>query len=370
MCARVRPSLAVAGFAMAMFSGCGGEPAPRVGAPSRSVVDQGRAERVVVRAPSDPSTGFHAAPMVETVGSLRTGAAGPLEGSVAERRPVDREPPALRVAGFDTDSFRASLTSMRAALDEEQRRRFDRSVLALVSATMQGSERKDPAGPVGSLLDGLARLEGRSATELFAMAESVEGNDAVPRKNANESAAIATLKNISSAQAQCQASGVIDTDGDGAGEFGSFGELSGAMPIRGSHGVTRITPPVLSAAFGNVKDGVVVRSGYVFRMFLPQTPQGLCVAEAPDGGSDRLGVDSDLSEVVWRAYAWPTEAGKTGSRAFFVDQSGDVLACSNARNWSGPGFGPDANAALLPGEAWQSAANEVGCGGDHWVVVR
>ena len=47
------------------------------------------------------------------------------------------------------------------------------------------------------------------------------------RLNANESAAIATLKTISSAQAQCQASGVIDANNNGAGEFGYFGELSG-----------------------------------------------------------------------------------------------------------------------------------------------
>jgi len=35
------------------------------------------------------------------------------------------------------------------------------------------------------------------------------------RLNANESAAVATLKNISSAQSQCQASGVIDTNANG-----------------------------------------------------------------------------------------------------------------------------------------------------------
>ena len=45
------------------------------------------------------------------------------------------------------------------------------------------------------------------------------------RLNANESAAIATLKNISSAQSQCQASAVIDANGNGAGEYGFFGEL-------------------------------------------------------------------------------------------------------------------------------------------------
>ena len=49
------------------------------------------------------------------------------------------------------------------------------------------------------------------------------------RLNANESAAIATLKNISSGQAQCQASGAIDANGNGQGEYGFFGELSGRV---------------------------------------------------------------------------------------------------------------------------------------------
>jgi prepilin-type N-terminal cleavage/methylation domain-containing protein len=52
------------------------------------------------------------------------------------------------------------------------------------------------------------------------------------RLNANESAAIATLKNISSAQAQCQASSVVDVNNNGAGEYGFFGELSGAVHAR------------------------------------------------------------------------------------------------------------------------------------------
>ena len=79
------------------------------------------------------------------------------------------------------------------------------------------------------------------------------------RMNANESAAIATLKNISSAQAQCQASGVIDANGNGAGEYGFFAELAGSAPVRGSS--QRISPPVLSSAFGKVADKIVEQSG-------------------------------------------------------------------------------------------------------------
>ena len=56
------------------------------------------------------------------------------------------------------------------------------------------------------------------------------------RLNANESAAIATLKNISSAQSQCQASGVSDTNANGQGEYGYFGELAGRVGIRDGAG--------------------------------------------------------------------------------------------------------------------------------------
>ena len=75
------------------------------------------------------------------------------------------------------------------------------------------------------------------------------------RLNANESAAIATLKNISSAQSQCQASGIIDANSNGAGEYGFLGELSGGVPVRndeaGGVGTERVSPPYLSGAFSN-----------------------------------------------------------------------------------------------------------------------
>ena len=70
------------------------------------------------------------------------------------------------------------------------------------------------------------------------------------RLNANESAAIATLKNISSAQSQCQASGVIDTNANGQGEYGYFGELAGRVGVRdntGNASTALISPPVLSS---------------------------------------------------------------------------------------------------------------------------
>jgi prepilin-type N-terminal cleavage/methylation domain-containing protein len=194
------------------------------------------------------------------------------------------------------------------------------------------------------------------------------------RLNANESAAIATLKNIASAQAQCQASGAIDTNNNGAGEFGFFSELSGATSVRTSGGAVgsgteRVAPPVLSAAFGNVDTaGRVLRSGYYFRMYLPD---GTALFEAEDT-SDQ--VDAAMSEVMWGCYAWPASYGNSGKRTFMVNQSGDVLGCRNSTaQYSGTTNMPVAgtagyvNASGMDGTV---AANVTGADNEAWFVVN
>ncbi|GAB4159953.1 MAG: hypothetical protein Fur0037_26980 [Planctomycetota bacterium] len=198
------------------------------------------------------------------------------------------------------------------------------------------------------------------------------------RLNANESAAIATLKNISSAQSQCQASGIIDANNNGAGEYGFFGELSGATPVRndesGGVGTTVITPPVLSNAFGNVSGSVVVRSGYIFQMYLPTTT-GAGVTEAATGGSSGVSVDASKAEVMWCCYAWPSAVGNSGKRAFFVNQGGDVLATKNdVTVYNGTGAAPAYTAAFLSTTSGfldnRVAANSVGLDGNRWTVVN
>lgn len=202
------------------------------------------------------------------------------------------------------------------------------------------------------------------------------------RLNANESAAVATLKNISSAQAQCQASGVIDANNNGAGEYGFFAELSGALGVRndeaGGVGTERIAPPVLSGAFGNVDaNGRVVRSGYVFQMYLPG-PSAAAVIEAANGGSNGQSIDAANAETLWMCHAWPSSFGNSGKRAFFINQSGDVLACKNVtQRYSGNPTGttgiPVPFAPFLTGTTAMNgslAANATGLDGERWIVVN
>jgi prepilin-type N-terminal cleavage/methylation domain-containing protein len=191
------------------------------------------------------------------------------------------------------------------------------------------------------------------------------------RLNANETAAIATLRNISSAQAQFQTGSKADRDTDGTGEFGCFAELSGAIDVRGLAAVGKLNPPVLSGAF-RVPDalGIVSRSGYAFTIFLPSVA-GL--GQIADAGPDFTNVDPDLAETTWCCYAWPVNYGNSGNRTFMVNQSGDIVTTED-RTYSGPGpvnagagFYTPYNAASITG---QTAVGTIGGDGNMWRQVN
>lgn len=187
------------------------------------------------------------------------------------------------------------------------------------------------------------------------------------------SVAIATLHKIWSAQSQCQASGVIDTNNNGQGEYGYFGELAGRTAIRGN--TQSITQPVLSAAFGNIVTARVQRSGYTFQVFLPSTAAA-GVAEDETGGdvTNDNGVDPGQAELLWCCYAWPCFVGKSGNGAFFINQSGNVLASrNNVTKYSGTSRPPKPMAAFLPTETnmgGRIAVNTIGTDGESWSVVK
>jgi len=150
------------------------------------------------------------------------------------------------------------------------------------------------------------------------------------RLNANETAAISTLRNISSSQAQFQASAKADADLDGAGEFGMFRELSGGVAVRtsadGSSTGSVLSPPVLSGAFRTLNPSAQVsRSGYLYKMFLPGN-NGFGQEETQSGDSVDGTVDNDLAETTWCAYAWPANYATSGNRTFFVNQGGDIVS--------------------------------------------
>ena len=211
------------------------------------------------------------------------------------------------------------------------------------------------------------------------------------RLSANESAAISTLRSLSSAQAQLQSSGAIDTDADGGGEYGYFAELSGTLPLRisvagvpaaGVVGTDELNPAVLSAAFGNVNaTSQVTRSGYIFQIFLPAATVGAATAGiAEDANGGKLGPpfpDPDNNEVLWCAYAWPINTGQTANRVFFVNQEGDLMQTNNrgAVPYTGTAGGPAFDAIYTVAGDMASAISISGApaaavDGNTWVPVQ
>jgi prepilin-type N-terminal cleavage/methylation domain-containing protein len=164
--------------------------------------------------------------------------------------------------------------------------------------------------------------------------------------SSNEVAAIATLRNLTSCQAQIQTSGKIDTDNDGIGEFGVFQELTGTKGVRKGYaagvssvgtGGTQVSPAVLSPSLANVDTtGFVTKAGYAFMIFLPDNNATAAqfIHETNTGGTFAFaggagGIATDLSEQIWCAYGQPVAFGNSGNRRFFVNQAADVIQSSN-----------------------------------------
>ena len=202
------------------------------------------------------------------------------------------------------------------------------------------------------------------------------------RLSANESATIATLKNLASAQTQLQASGSVDANNNGAGEYGYFAELSGGVGLRdgsGSPSAELLAPALLSGNFAQVSStpsvtgGVVTRGGYIFQMFLPSS-SSVGIPEADTGGVGATAPDPTQSEVMWCCYAWPTAFGNSGSRAFFVNQGGDVLSTKNTIHRYNANNPPLFTAAFVKGASSAMAStvgsNTSGHDGQFWIVIN
>ncbi len=151
------------------------------------------------------------------------------------------------------------------------------------------------------------------------------------RLNANETSAVATLRSISTAQAQFQASAKCDLDNDGTGEFGMLRELSGGVGVRTNATGTTVgnvmNPPALSGAFRLFNaNSEVSRSGYLFKLYLPG--DGGVGSQEISTSATALSpaLNADLCESTWCCYAWPAAYSKSGNRTFFVNQTGDTVA--------------------------------------------
>jgi len=192
------------------------------------------------------------------------------------------------------------------------------------------------------------------------------------RLNANEAAAISTLRNVVSAQAQIQSQAAIDEDGDGIGEHGSFAEMAGSVALRSTG--ANLSPPVLSGALGIVDgNGYVNKAGYYFAMYLPDNA-GDPQPEDANGGITAGNVDPDLCENTWACFAWPVNLGNTGNRTFMVNQSGDLLQTGPAAGYDGTNQAPAGDESYTQGENMTGTlaigANATSNDGNVWTNVN
>jgi len=189
------------------------------------------------------------------------------------------------------------------------------------------------------------------------------------RLSSNETSAIGTLRSLLAAQAAFQKTTAADGNTNGVGEYGTFGEMSGAVGVRGG---AFLRPPVLSTAFREVSArGEIARHGYQFALYLPDA-SGQGLPEIAGGGPDGS-IDPDIAETTWCCYAWPTNYGSSGTRTFYVSQAGD-LVFTEAAAYSGPGGSPGAGSALLSGGLLTSitgrvATSATGRDGEFWRPV-
>ncbi len=221
--------------------------------------------------------------------------------------------------------------------------------------------------------DGFTLIEVITVMAIISVTTSI----AVPkltaaRARANEVSAIQALKSMHSAQFRLKLQGTIDANHDGVGEFGFLQEIAGVREIRSGSG-ERLDPAFFSAAYGAVDSGGrVQRSGYFFHLFLP----GAGAVPLGEGSKTAAypAVDGELAQGYFAVYAWPVSYARSGTRAFFINQEGTLLASPNDKShYSGTANPPSGLAAYLQGATamTSSIANRaVANDGQTWVEIQ
>ncbi|MDA1193879.1 MAG: hypothetical protein O2894_01705 [Planctomycetota bacterium] len=181
----------------------------------------------------------------------------------------------------------------------------------------------------------------------------------------NEATALEVLRSLIRAQAHLQASGALDSDRDGMGEYGTLADLTRSAPGRMS---TRPDPPRLPNSFAPKQGAdVLVLEGYRFQLYLPGVGG---TATARQDGSD---VDPDGAERAWWALAWPETLGATGRRTFYVDQEGVIWTPGpEAGAYEGTASPPAADAAFADPGRYPGGVSPVlvSADGHRWAQVR
>lgn len=164
----------------------------------------------------------------------------------------------------------------------------------------------------------LSTHEGAGVTSAYALASAsaILSAVAVPnltalRTDAGEKQVTETLHAIHAAQAAFKSARHIDEDSDGEGEYGTLGELTGALALRNER--PALDPALLASTLRPGPDGLAHVGEYVVRIDL----------------SNRLTRRIEFDEREFTAYAWPARADSLFRRAFAIDANGQVRVTDN-----------------------------------------
>jgi len=180
----------------------------------------------------------------------------------------------------------------------------------------------------------------------------------------NETGALYALRSLVEAQEMFKRTTAVDANQNRIGEFATLAELAGTAPVR--YTGSPLDPPILTSSFGQIERGVLKRSGYCFRLYLPG-PQGKPIAESESGGAS-TGIDASLAERSWCVFAWP-QSSLTGKRSFYADQRGRVYETNYPYRGS---KAPDPTILMRKKDDITSGLKENGVGedGSRWAPVR
>ncbi len=170
-----------------------------------------------------------------------------------------------------------------------------------------------PAGNSG----GTRRGSGGDAAGLGSRTEPVRYREKT-RVLRNQEKACEALWDIFAAQRSAHLTQLVDSNGDGTGEYLFFDELLGIRKVRGGDVEFTDNGNVRARFKRTPQDGRTQYHGYMFQVWLP----------GENGWETRDGASSDAG---FRCYAWPVEFEETGKLAYCIDERGEVYASSNER---------------------------------------
>jgi hypothetical protein len=196
-----------------------------------------------------------------------------------------------------------------------------------------------------------------------------------------EAVAIATLRHLHGLQQQFLASKVLDRDGDGLGEAGTFSDLAASgWQLQKSLNMSpaaSIRTKQIADAFTKMERGRLHHRGYFFQLYLPAKHGPAKDEPATDepwiseGTPTRFLLDVDASELGSCICAWPDGADDRPRSAFFLDGGGAVWTCNRReQRYAGTIRPMPAVAAMpLPGMDHGNDRGHAGRDGQRWEYV-